>query len=121
METGSGPIAATVFLSHNTFHDSSTTLLPETRIKVGEAVKWTWNSAHCHSVWSAGNFYSRFHYPTTAPSSPQVVPGFFEYPVLEMEEPALEYVHTFTEPGTYSYFCEHHAIIGMVATVVVEE
>lgn len=29
------------------------------------------------------------------------------------------YLHTFTKPGTYHYFCTHHEDDGMVGTVVV--
>ena len=29
------------------------------------------------------------------------------------------YLHTFSVPGTYHYFCEHHESHGMVATVIV--
>jgi type III restriction enzyme len=29
------------------------------------------------------------------------------------------YLHTFTVPGTYHYFCEHHETHGMVGTVIV--
>lgn len=29
------------------------------------------------------------------------------------------YFHTFSVPGTYRYFCEHHESHGMVATVIV--
>jgi plastocyanin len=29
------------------------------------------------------------------------------------------YLHTFTTPGTYRYFCTHHEAYGMVGTVIV--
>ena len=119
----SGTVAATVLVMHNTFNDSATGL-PVTTIKAGEAVRWTWNSSHCHSVGnkadtSPGGFYSGYHYPTATPESPQVVPGFFDYPVPDMT-PTLSYTRTFTTPGTYQYTCEHHAAIGMVGAVVVQ-
>ena len=128
-------VTATVVLGHNTFSEGlagtgfsleSLQTPTETRIKSGESITWTWNSAHCHSVTSTDYvsgttpvFDSGFHYPTTPPESPQVVPGFFEYPVLD-ETPTLSFTHTFSTPGTYSYFCVHHASIGMNGVVVVE-
>jgi len=131
--------AATVLVMHNTFNDTSTGL-PVTHIKAGQSVVWEWASAHCHSVEQtngvtpvSGGFYSGFHYPTTAPSTPQAVPGLVEYPVPEIGDqvpalngvagigsPTLFYTRTFTTPGTYTYICEHHVEIGMVGTVVVD-
>lgn len=110
--------AATVMLGHNTYNDPATALLPVTVIKAGEAVKWTWNSAHCHSVTGAA-FNSGFHYPTTAPSSPLVARGAFDYPVLEVA-PTLSFTQTFPTPGTFTYSCVHHAAIGMAGVVVVQ-
>lgn len=113
----SGPVAATVVLGHNSYHDSSSAL-PVTRIRVGESVRWTWNSAHCHSV-SGSGIQSGFYYPTQAPSSPRVVAGFFDYPVLETS-PTLAFTHTFNAPGRFTYACIHHAPIGMQGVVIVE-
>src|SRR5688500_17084357 len=75
---GTGTIGATVMMLHNTFNDSET-LGPVTFIEAGQAVTWTWNSAHCHSAKSAdvGGFYTGYYYPAPVPSSPQAVPGFF--------------------------------------------
>ena len=115
----SGPLGATVMLLHNTYNDTDTGL-GITRIRAGESVTWTWNSAHCHSVTGANNaFDSGFHYPTPEPTSPRVVPGFFDYPVPESEA-ALSYTRTFTDPGVYRYSCVHHVAIGMAGLVVVE-
>jgi plastocyanin len=115
--------AATVMVLHNTFNDTSSGA-PVTRVHVGDTVKWTWNSVHCHSVQAdtlAGNtstFYSGFLYPTTAPDSPFVHPSV-AYPVPELN-PTLSYSHTFTSAGTYHYQCEHHYYIGMQGVVIVE-
>lgn len=114
---GNGPTTATVLMGHNSYHDASTGL-PITRIKTGDSVRWTWNSAHCHSVSGVG-IQSGFYYPTATPSSPRVVPGFFDYPVLE-EEPTLAFTHTFNAPGRYTYSCVHHGAIGMQGVVIVE-
>ncbi len=127
-------VTATVVLGHNTFSEGlagsglsiESLMTPtETRIKAGESILWTWNSAHCHSVTSTNTsagkrlFDSGFHYPTTPPESQAVVPGFFEYPLLD-STPTLNFTHTFTTPGTYAYFCVHHTSIGMNGVVVVE-
>ena len=127
-------VSATVAVGHNTFGDRITgtgfslyTLRHPyaTRIKAGESITWTWNSAHCHSVTSTAQvsgtpiFDSGFFYPTTPPESPQVAPGLFEYPLLD-ETPTLTYTHTFTTPGVFDYFCVHHASIGMNGVVLVE-
>jgi len=125
-------VVATVVLGHNIFGEGVSgfgleQLMPaQTTIKAGESIRWTWNSAHCHSVTSTGFagenqrvFDSGFHYPTTPPESPQVAPGALEYPLLD-ETPTLDYTHTFTAPGTYTYFCVHHSSIGMNGVVIVE-
>jgi plastocyanin len=125
-------VTATVVLGHNTFSEgisgfSAESLLAptETRIKAGESITWTWNSAHCHSVTSTDSysgtttFDSGFHYPTTPPESQQVAPGLFEYPLLD-DTPTLSFTHTFATPGIFDYFCVHHASIGMNGVVIVE-
>lgn len=121
-----GEVNGTVMALHNTFNDQAT-LTPVTRIQAGEAVRWVWNSEHCHSIQSTDDgddegflFYSGFHYPAEEPSTPELAPGVFHYPVPTLEEPTLSYVHTFEEPGTYTYVCEHHGAIGMVGIVIVE-
>lgn len=116
------PTATTeVRMLHNAFEDTSSGD-STTHVKVGEAVKWTWNSAHCHSaeVLTGTEFNSGFHWPKTPPDFPPVaaVPGFFEYPLYD-ETPTLSYVHIFNAVGTFAYKCIHHASIGMVGTVEV--
>ena len=119
-ELGEGPVApapgAKVLMLHNTFHDGVSGT-PVTRVAVGEAVVWTWNSAHCHSV-VAGAFYSGFHYPAREPGTPAALPGLLHYPVPETSA-SLSYTRTFAEPGEYRYACEHHGAIGMVGVVIV--
>lgn len=116
----SAPVAATVQMLHNSFNDTSNNT-PITMIKVGQAVRWTWNSEHCHSVQAvepAAAFYSKFHYPTATPTTPPLNADFFAYPVPTMT-PTLRYTHTFTAAGMFRYQCEHHATIGMVGVVIV--
>lgn len=113
-----GPLGATVLMLHNSFNDLLTGT-PVTIIKAGQSVKWTWNSEHCHSTWSLGNFYSGFHYPSDTPTTPEVLPGLFHYPVPTLA-PTLAFTHTFGTPGNFLYFCEHHQLIGMQGVVVVQ-
>lgn len=123
----SGPNGATVRLLHNAYENAGgsgsitgfSNEVPTTTIDAGESVTWTWNSSHCHSVlFAGGEPNSGMHYPTAAPESQQVVPGYFDYPVLD-ETPTLSWTHTFTSPGTYAYSCKHHGSIGMRGTLVV--
>lgn len=132
-QPANAPVATTVLMLHNAFLDTSTGT-PVTLIKAGQAVRWVWNSSHCHSVLDRAtpqNFYSGYHYPVSVPEwpaqvpilggtpTPQAVPGFFEYPVFDLT-PTMSFVHTFNTPGTYAYICEHHALIGMQGVVVVQ-
>ena len=113
--------AATVIMGHNTYNDLATAALPITVIDAGEAVQWTWNSAHCHSVTgtAATGISSGYHYPTSQPTTPAVAPNLFHYPVPELA-PTLSYTKVFDTPGTFQYSCVHHAGIGMVGIVVVQ-
>ncbi len=116
-----GPISAEVAMLDNTFNDSATAL-PLTHIKAGEAVRWSWNSANCHSVDgrnAAPSFYSGFHYPTEPPAAPKVLSGVVDYPIPD-PTPTLTFVHTFQTAGTYMYICEHHVEIGMIGFVIVD-
>ena len=117
-EGDQAPVGAEVLMLHNTFNDSSN-LSPVTVVKAGQAVRWTWNSEHCHSV-TAAAFKSGYHYPAPEPSTPKAVAGLFDHPVPELEDTSLAYTYTFTEPGTFVYSCVHHATIGMTGVVVVE-
>lgn len=112
--TDDGSVApgdVTVRMLHNTFDP------PAVRIAAGDAVTWTWNSLHCHSV-SHPSFESGHHWPAqTGPVTGD--PRFFHYPLLELS-PTLSFTHTFDTPGTYAYSCFHHGVIGMVGVVVVE-
>jgi len=132
--TGTTPnVTASVVIGHNTFSTgvsgfAADPLLgsPVTRIKAGESITWTWNSAHCHSVtstdFSSGTtriFDSGFHWPKVPPEAQRVAEGALEYPLLD-ETPTMSYTHTFDTPGSFGYFCVHHALIGMNALVIVD-
>ena len=116
-----GPITAEVAMLDNTFNDSATGL-PVTHIKAGDAVRWSWNSANCHSVdgrMDSPSFYSVFHYPAEPPAAMELVPGAIDYPLPD-PTPTLTFVHTFNTPGNYLYICEHHVEIGMIGLVIVD-
>lgn len=117
---GTGQVAATVLMLHNSFNDAATGL-PVTVVNAGQAIRWTWNSEHCHSATSTaagGDINSGFHYPSDEPTTPSLAPGVFHYPVPTMT-PTLAYTHTFTTPGVFTYNCVHHNVLGMVGVVVV--
>jgi plastocyanin len=120
---GTGPEGAIVTALHNSFADASN-LAPLTFVDAGQAVTWKWASLHCHSITAgragvgSGQFESGVHYPTEAGSVP-LLPGLFHYPLPSLD-PQLSFTHTLTEPGTYSYYCVHHWMIGMQGVVVVE-
>lgn len=120
-DDGSSPSEAdaVVQVLHNSYHTNETNA-PVTQIEVGQTVTWVWNSEHCHSVTGTG-WDSGFHYPEQEPSTPEVAPGVFGYPVPEFEDPTLTYSHTFEEPGVYPYACVHHGAIGMQGIVVVSQ
>ncbi|MCA1814388.1 MAG: hypothetical protein LC624_10635, partial [Halobacteriales archaeon] len=92
-----------------------------------------WSSAHCHSATGgspagAAGWDSGFVYPAQAPPTPELVPGFVDYPVPELGQlgpidtgaPSLSFTHTFAEPGVFTYYCVHHVEIGMVGVIVVQ-
>jgi plastocyanin len=115
---------ATVLVLHDSYLDVSTGL-PVTRISVGDSVRWEWWSSHCHSteqgidksgtqLWDSG-----LHYPAADPGTPVLNPALFYYPVFDTT-PTLSFTYTFSAAGTYTYFCKHHAAIGMRGVVIVE-
>jgi plastocyanin len=79
-------------------------------ISVGDTVRWTWSGSG-HSVTSGtpctvdGQFCS----PNDTNCSAGVLSNI-----------GAVYQHTFTQAGTYSYFCHAHCAFGMTGTVVVE-
>jgi len=81
---------------------------PDTvNISVGDTVRWTWESNN-HSV-TSGN--------------PCTIDGQFCSPndmncaAGTLSNTGTIYQHTFTQAGTYSYFCVAHCSIGMIGTI----
>lgn len=65
-------------------------------ISVGQTVRWVNPNRDAHNVVARN--------------------GSFGSPMLQKGE---EFVHTFTTPGEYRYFCKPHRLMGMKAVVVV--
>jgi len=79
-------------------------------ISVGDTVRWTWGSSG-HSV-TSGN-------PCTADGQ-FCSPDDTNCSAGVLSNMGTVYQHTFTQAGTYSYFCASHCVFGMTGTVNVE-
>ncbi len=81
---------------------------PDTvNISVGDTVRWTWGSSG-HSVTSGQPCVADSQY--CSPDDMNCANGI-------LSNSGTIYEHTFTRPGTYSYHCAAHCIIGMTGTV----
>jgi plastocyanin len=137
-----GPVGATVLLLHQSFNDAQSLAPGVVVIHAGEAVEWKWASYHCHSVTGslpftdpgaplagAGGtvFDSGFLYPSDTPPKADMmglaatpgVPGALDYPIPDLDNQTLSFVHTFNDPGYFPYHCIHHQEIGMGGVVIV--
>jgi plastocyanin len=102
-----GPVGATVNM------DNMMRFLPDTvRIAVGERVRWINGSDIVHTVTAD---------PEAAelPGSVRLPAGARPFDSGDMR-PGEEFVHRFTEPGEYTYFCIPHERVGMVGVVIVK-
>jgi plastocyanin len=82
-----------------------------TQIKAGESVTWVWENPFCHSV--------TFQSGPAGTDGGQ--PGGFDGSEPQLTKPEgnnRTFTTTFEEPGTYDYFCVHHASLGMMGQVV---
>jgi plastocyanin len=78
--------------------------VPDTlNISVGDTVRWTW-AASGHSVTSG---------PPCVPDSQYCSPNDMNCFPGTVSNMGFVYQHTFTQPGTYSYHCIVHCVIGM--------
>lgn len=75
-------------------------------VKVGDTVVWTM-SGDPHTVRSGTIDANHVGHPSDGPLKSEII------------VPGDTYSHTFTAPGTYSYFCEIHADSQMKGTIVV--
>ena len=78
-------------------------------ISAGDTVRWTWDSLG-HSVTSGT--------PCTADSQ-FCSPDDMNCPAGILSGAGTVYQHTFTQPGTYMYFCASHCARGMVGSITV--
>jgi plastocyanin len=87
--------------------NNSFTFSPDSvTISVGDTVRWTWDS-DIHSVTSGQFCTSDGQF-----CSPDDVN-------CDLSDQPAVYMHTFSQPGTYSYFCLAHCDFGMTGTVTV--
>src|SRR6267142_5388578 len=74
---------------------------------VGDTVRWTWAESG-HSVTSG---------PPCVPDSQYCSPNDMNCFPGTVSNTGFVYQHTFTQPGTYSYHCIVHCVIGMTGVV----
>ena len=86
---------------------------PVSHIGAGDSVTWRWDFPHCHSVTFSSEAVRSTH------GGP---PGGFSGDEPQLVKPSGSgetFTVTFATPGTYDYFCVHHASVGMTGTVIV--
>jgi plastocyanin len=76
-------------------------------ISVGDTVRWTW----------AGNAHSVTSGQPCMIDSQFCSPNDMNCPAGTLSNVGTVYMHTFNQPGTYSYFCALHCNFGMTGTV----
>ena len=76
-------------------------------ISVGDTVRWTWATSG-HSVTSGQPCQADSQY--CSPNDMNCASGI-------LSNQGTVYTHTFAVPGTYSYFCSAHCVIGMTGVV----
>jgi plastocyanin len=76
-------------------------------ISVGDTVRWTWASLG-HSVTSGGS---------CAPDSQFCSPDDMNCPAGVLSPTGTVYQHTFSQAGSYTYFCFAHCVRGMVGSI----
>ena len=82
--------------------------MPDTvNISAGDTVRWTWDGSG-HSVTSGPPCAADSQY--CSPNDTSCFPG-------TLNNTGFVYQHTFAEPGTYSYHCLAHCVIGMTGVV----
>jgi plastocyanin/N-acetylneuraminic acid mutarotase len=82
--------------------------VPDTlNISVGDTVRWTWANSG-HSVTSGPPCVADSQY--CSPNDMNCSPG-------TLSNQGTVYQHTFTQPGSYSYHCLAHCVIGMTGVV----
>lgn len=86
---------------------------PVSQIEAGDSVTWRWDFPHCHSItFSSENVKSTYGGP----------PAGFNGDEPQLVKPSGSddtFTVTFDQPGSYDYFCVHHASVGMTGSVTV--
>jgi len=78
-------------------------------IAVGDTVRWTWAS-DLHSVTSGTSCIADGQFCS---------PDNMNCDSKNLNNTGFVYEFTFTQPGTYHYFCDLHCIVGMTGVVIV--
>lgn len=107
-EQPAGPIGATAKITDLLQFEPKTIT-----IKVGETIQWTNDSLVTHTV-TADPSKAAFAKNVLLPPGADV----FDSGDLLPDE---TYLHLFTVPGTYRYFCKPHESTGMSGEIIVEE
>jgi plastocyanin len=90
--------------------NGSFTFSPDTvTVSVGDTVRWTWEGSN-HTVTSGTPCTVDSGFCSTADTSCMTAPS---------SNAGTKYCHTFTQAGTFHYFCRIHCGFGMTGTVVV--
>ena len=90
--------------------DNELSFVPDTlHISVGDTVRWTWASDF-HSVTSGTSCTADGRF--CSPDNMNCEAGI-------LNDTGFVYEHTFTQPGTYSYFCALHCFSGMTGAIYV--
>lgn len=84
----------------------------EVTIKVGDTVQWTNRSIVAHTV-TCDPAKAKSKDSTSLPA------GAAPFHSGDLAQ-GTPWLHTFTAPGVYKYFCHHHEDMMMVGTVTVE-
>ena len=83
---------------------------PVSQVKAGDSVTWRWDLPHCHSVTFASEDVPSTYRGELGGSEPQLV---------KPRGSGNTFTVRFDRPGSYEYFCVHHASVGMTGHVIV--
>ncbi len=83
---------------------------PEVRIRAGGSVRWRFASAGHNVVSGSGG----------TPDGRFCSPNDQACALSPLAPPGTSYERTFTEPGTYPYFCAPHVLLNMTGRVIVD-
>ena len=102
----SADAAAAVTMGFESFSPATVTVRP------GDTVEWQNTSLITHTVTDDPKLATKAADASLPPDVPPFNSG--DIPAGQV------YLHSFSEPGTYRYFCTHHEAGGMLGTVIVK-